>query len=86
MFKTVSGMNSTVVNLLLDLIEEVKSKVNWEGLFVKHSVSDLLWGYKDQLLSALDEGHKLLHFIPAPDPVVAFAVSTNDSPSLAPQS
>ena len=74
LFSTVQKMDSKWLSLVMKVLDEVKGETNWDGLFVRHKVHDLLWGYEDPILAKLHEGHNLIHFIPDEDPNFGFGV------------
>lgn len=78
MFKTIDGMvgDSKVLEEVMKLLDEAKKKTGWEGLFIRKTVSDLLWGYEDSMLHVLSKVKKGLK------PVFGFSVSTNVHPSI----
>ena len=73
MFKAIES-NNTILKWLIEAIDWAKKEANWDGLFVRHTVSELLWGYEEPILSHLHKYHKL-PFIPDENPIFAFAVS-----------
>lgn len=71
MFKAIET-NQTILKLLIKLIDWAKEEASWDGLFVRRTVSELLWGYKEPILSLINK----LPLLPDENPIFAFAVST----------
>lgn len=73
LLNSAEGIEKVALEELLKLVDEaIKHVVSGEGLFVKKTVYELLWGYQDNLLSDLKEiqddynkipGHKKVDFI-----------------------
>lgn len=61
--------------ILVKAIDWLKKESGWDGVFVKHTVSELLWGYTDPILARLHSLHHLASFIPDENPVFSFGVS-----------
>ena len=74
MFEAVKT-NSTLTEILIDVVDKVKAEIGWDGIFIKRSVTDLLYGYQDPILAKLHKYHKFVSFIPDENPIFALAVS-----------
>lgn len=83
LFTTVEKMQSELLDILMEALDDVKKAAKWDGVFADHTVSELLWGYTDPILHALNEGHHLFNFIPDENPVFAFAnYSSVEEPNM----
>jgi len=61
LFKVIEGEDSKVLNGFIEMFDYVKKKFNWwDGVFTRRTVTELLFGYDDPLLSFLKKD--LEHF------------------------
>lgn len=63
-----------MLKYVIEFIDWAKKEAKWDGLFIRRTVSDLLWGYEEPILALLHKYHNL-PFIPDENPIFSFAVS-----------
>lgn len=67
-----------IVEKIISTLDEVKEKLNWDGLFIQKSVDQLLFGYTDPLLSLLKE----VPFVKEKVPTDRFNFSVSHDPAF----
>ena len=55
-----------VLKKILETIDDIKADFSWEGLFVTHTIEELLWGYEDPLLKELKRLPFIKSMVPSP--------------------